>query len=296
MECLDTRAYYDIEVVPCLMDPWSNCTEDTDHMIFSWICKVDRLTDSSVNMTEGWTSIDRIPRVIISIIQLVIWIIGRMTRLYFKGNWHVNAFDSVIGPRGQDNLLSTEVDSKNMNNRFHVVSPISENTSETFRGRRGTSCSIILPFIDSSDGMPLIKNNLDQYASWIRILGTIFQNVTNALLWVNDFQRVMKPKMSQEQEIVKHDVCLLCIMGKRKVMSQDSGVFSNVLRVTEPIFQIWQLTTFGMMMDLIWLDQSPKIRHHALVTKKKRIFRMSDTDYWLTSWMSWASRKVQTRI
>jgi hypothetical protein len=40
--------------------------------ILSWIGEADRFADIFINITGGWTGIDRIPRVIVNISQLVI--------------------------------------------------------------------------------------------------------------------------------------------------------------------------------------------------------------------------------
>jgi hypothetical protein len=45
----------------------------------------------------------------------------------------------------------------------------------------------------------------------------------------------------------------------------DSHMFKNVLKEIEPIFPIRQLTSFGMMVDLIWINHPPTIPYRAFV-------------------------------
>jgi hypothetical protein len=74
--------------------------------------------------------IDRIPRVIADISQMVMGTVDRAAQIPFKRDWDIDLFHN--GPRCQYDFQSREMNFKNMNKWFQMVSPISTNASEAF--------------------------------------------------------------------------------------------------------------------------------------------------------------------
>jgi hypothetical protein len=93
------------------------------------------------------------------------------------------------------------MNSKNMNSWFHVVSPISTNASEAFWGGWNTSYNIILQFINSDDGIALIKDILEWYPSSIRIFCPIPENVSDTLFWMDYFETMISSKDANNERL-----------------------------------------------------------------------------------------------
>jgi hypothetical protein len=91
------------------------------------------------------------------------------TEIHFKGTWDIGLLQRISAARRQNNFLSRKVNTEDDNGGFHVMTPISADSSEAFRVRGNASCSKRLEFVRAGDRVTIIQSILYEYAAGIGI-------------------------------------------------------------------------------------------------------------------------------